>query len=66
MKISLKAARVNANLTQGDVAKHLNKTVQTVVNWEKGKTPLDKGNFIALCSLYNIKPEYIFLPSRLA
>ena len=62
MKISLKAARVNANLTQGDVAKRLKKSVQTIVNWENGKTPIDEGNFIALCSMYNIKAEYIFLP----
>lgn len=62
MKISLKAARVNANLTQGDVAKRLKKSVQTIVNWENGKTPIDEGNFIALCVMYDIKKEYIFLP----
>jgi transcriptional regulator with XRE-family HTH domain len=62
MKISLKAARVNANLTQGDVAKRLKKSVQTIVNWENGKTPIDEGNLIALCVMYGIKEEYIFLP----
>ena len=62
MKISLKAARVNANLTQGDVAKRLKKSVQTIVNWENGKTPIDEGNFIALCVMYNMKAEYILLP----
>jgi len=62
MKISLKAARVNANLTQGDVAKRLKKSVQTIVNWENGKTPIDEGNFIALCVMYGIKEEYVSLP----
>ena len=37
LKISLKAARANANLTQADVAKALRKSKQTVVNWENGK-----------------------------
>lgn len=62
MKISLKAARVNANMTQADVAKRLKKSVQTIVNWECGRTPIDEGNFIALCTIYDISAEHIFLP----
>ena len=34
-KIKLKAARVNAEMTQEDVAKALNRNKQTIVNWEK-------------------------------
>ncbi|MEG0798736.1 MAG: helix-turn-helix transcriptional regulator [Acidaminococcaceae bacterium] len=64
MQITLKAARVNANLTQEDVAKHLNKNKQTIVNWENGKTKIDGGNFMALCELYKIKQDYIFLPHQ--
>ena len=33
-KISLKAARVNAEMTQDDVARVLHRTKQTIVNWE--------------------------------
>lgn len=66
MKISLKAASVNANMTQDDVARHLHKNKQTIVNWENGKTPVDMANFLALCNLYKINEDYIFLPSRLA
>lgn len=66
MKISLKAARVNANLTQIDVAKRLKKSVQTIINWENGKTPVDERTFIALCAIYNISSEYIFLPNKSA
>lgn len=62
VKISLKAARVNANLTQGAVAKQLKKSVQTIVNWENGKTPIDEGNFIALCTIYNISTKYVLMP----
>ena len=60
MKISLKAARVNANLTQEEVAKLLRKNKQTIVNWENGKTVIDVGNFTALCQLYKIDKDCIF------
>jgi len=62
LKISLKAARVNANLSQSAVAKQLKKNKQTIVNWENGKTVIDAANFAALCDLYKINPEYILLP----
>ena len=62
MKISLKAARVNANLTQEDVAKQLHKGKQTITNWENGHTSIDIANFTALCSLYRVNPDTIFLP----
>ena len=38
IRISLAAARVNAELTQEDVARELHVGKQTVVNWEKGVT----------------------------
>ncbi|WP_303839458.1 helix-turn-helix transcriptional regulator [Selenomonas ruminantium] len=66
IKISLKAARVNANMTQSEVAKKLQKNKQTIVNWETGKTSIDAANFAALCELYNIGQDYIFLPEKLA
>ncbi len=62
LKISLKAARVNANMTQAYVAKKLKKNKQTIVNWENGKTVIDAANFAALCNLYKVDKEYILLP----
>jgi DNA-binding XRE family transcriptional regulator len=62
MKVSLKAARVNRQLTQSEVAKILKKNKQTIVNWENGKTEIDKANFEMLCKLYNCKTDDIFLP----
>ena len=37
-QISLAAARVNAGLTQKDVAKALKVGKQTIVSWEKGNS----------------------------
>ena len=62
MKITLKAARVNAGLTQLEVAKRLRKNKQTIVNWEMGRNLPDVANFAALCSLYGADGNEIFLP----
>ncbi|EHG20812.1 hypothetical protein HMPREF9334_01267 [Selenomonas infelix ATCC 43532] len=63
MKISLKVARVNTNLTQEEVARLLRKNKQTIVNWENGKTVIDEGNFTAWCQFYKIDKDCTFLPT---
>lgn len=62
LKISLKAARVNANLSQDEVATAMNKSKTTINNWENGKTEIDLGNLKTICSLYNVTIDDIFLP----
>ena len=64
LKISLKAARVNAGLKQDDVAKEIRKTKQTIVNWETGRREIDRANFEALCRLYSVTVDDILLPIR--
>lgn len=63
-QISLTAARVNAEMTQQDVAKALKVSKQTIVNWEKGKTEPKMQQSRALSNLYKIPLDYIFLPSK--
>lgn len=65
IKITLAAARVNAGLTQEDVAKELHVSKQTIVNWEKGKCAVGYAQAKALEALYNIPMDNIFLPSSL-
>lgn len=62
MKISLKAARVNANLSQENVAKKMKKSKVTINNWENGKTEIDYGNLTELCRLYSVTIDDIILP----
>lgn len=62
LQITLKAARVNAGLTQEEVAVELRKNKQTIVNWETGKTTIDFANLVALCRLYKVSEDNIFLP----
>lgn len=61
-QISLKAARVNANLTQAEVAKRLHKNKQTITNWESGKTKISAADLLVLCDMYKISPIAIHLP----
>ena len=61
-KISLKAARVNANYTQEQVAKKLKIDKGTLINWEKGKSSPTVQHFNALCALYKTPANSIFLP----
>jgi transcriptional regulator with XRE-family HTH domain len=61
-KITLKAARVNADLTLDEVAERIGKSKQTIVNWEKGITPIKYSDLIKLLELYEMPVEYIRVP----
>lgn len=67
MKISLKAARVNAGLTQSDVARMLKVSKGTIVNYEKGRSSPSMSVGKTLASLYGVRiDELIFLPTDCA
>lgn len=63
-QISLAAARVNAKMTQDDVAKALHVGKQTIVNWEKGATEPKISQIRQLSELYKIPTDNIFLPEK--
>ena len=56
-KITLKAARVNAELTLDDVAEK-----QSIENWENGKTPIKYSDLLKLSELYEMPIQYIRVP----
>ena len=64
LQISLAAARVNARLTQEEVAKKMKISKNTLVNWEKGKAEptISQGRQLSL--LYKISLDNIFLPTK--
>lgn len=65
LKISLKAARVNAGLSQKEVATILNVSNKTINSWENGKTFPDAEKIDALCKLYGVSYDnIIFLPNN--
>ena len=62
-RISLRAARINAELTQKQVAKLMGRNKQTIVNWESGKTEISFGDVLRLCQVYDVPVEYIRPPA---
>ena len=64
MQISLKAARINADLTQEQTAELIGKTKQTIVNWENGVTEIKYKDLVTLSKLYNIPLEMLKIPER--
>lgn len=64
MKITLKAARVNAGMTQKLVADRLGVSRCTILNWENGKQNIGIPQFTSLCGVYGVKAEDIFLPTN--
>lgn len=61
-QISLAAARVNAGMTQEDIARAMGVSKTTVVNWEKGKVVPGIPEMEMMSRLYGIPQDYIFLP----
>lgn len=59
MRITMKAARVNKGMTQGDVAKALGVTKKTVCSWENGKTMPRLEKIEPLCKLYGLEYDNI-------
>ena len=67
MKITLKAARVNAGLTLEEAAKALGITKNTLISYEKYRTIPDMAMGTAMASLYGVSVDnLIFLPSGCA
>lgn len=64
LQISLAAARVNAGMTQDDVAKKLRVSNKTVGNWEKGSVIPNAATMYTLASLYGIPENNIILPNK--
>lgn len=63
IRISLAAARVNAEMSQEEVAERLGRTRQTVSNWESGKAKIGALELYMLSDLYSIPVENIKITS---
>ncbi len=67
MQMSLKAARINAGLTQKTAAERLKVSEDTVSNWERGKSFPDAMNIKSIEDVYNVRyDQLIFLPKNYA
>lgn len=61
-RITLEASRVNAHLTQAEMADKMGVSRTTVINWESGKTEMKTAYFIAWCHIVGMSENDILLP----
>ena len=61
-KISLEAARVNAKLTQKELAEILGVSNATIVNWERGNSEPNLTQLRKISELSGIPLDFVFLP----
>ena len=64
LQISLAAARVNAKLTQEEVANMMKIGKRTIINWEKGISIPSFSDVKMLSDIYGIPIDNIFLPQK--
>lgn len=60
--ISLESARVNAKLTQGELAEKLGVSKTTVWNWENGNGEPSLSQLRIISDLSGIPMDFIFVP----
>lgn len=65
-KITLKAARVNAGLTQKEAAEKIGVAQSTLRNWENGSTDPKLAQFMMMCQLYNVSCDNIFFEEKIS
>lgn len=63
-QISLEAARINAKLTQKELAKILGVSNATIVNWENGSTEPSLSQLKKISELSGIPMDFIFVPDK--
>lgn len=65
-QVTLKAARVNAGLSQTEAAQAVSVSKHTIIKWERGETAPTAWQFKELCNLYRVPMDNIFLPHKFA
>lgn len=63
-QLSIKAARVNADLTQEALAQKLGVAKRTVVSWENGDTLLKPVNLFALAYVFKTDADFLKVPQK--
>ncbi len=61
LQISLRAARVNAGMTQDDVCEELRVSKRTLGHWENGQTKIPAIYLTRLSEMYQMPLKFIFL-----
>lgn len=63
-RITLEAVRVNSGMKQEEWAEALGVTVNTVINWEKGRTEPSLSQLRKMSEMSGIPMDFIFVPEQ--
>ena len=64
MRITLKAARINARLTQREAAEKIGVTVETIGNWERSKSFPNALQIRRIEEVYNVSYDSLVFSSK--
>lgn len=64
IKISIAAARVNAGMTQEEVAEYMHVSKNTIINWEKGRVTPSFAVMQTLANLFKFPIDNISMPEK--
>lgn len=65
MQITIKAARVNASMTQAQIAEKMGVSVSAVSLWESYRNDMSARQFAQFCDIVGVNRDDIFLPTEL-
>ena len=60
MKNKIKELRINKGVTQKELAKLVNKSIQSVLNWESGITEISIKDAITLADYFGVSLDELF------
>ena len=63
-KIHINAARINAGMSQEDLASRMGVSRQTVIAWEQNKREMTTPQVFMFCSITGFSSDDIILPKR--
>lgn len=63
-KITMEAARVNAGLTQAELAEKMGVSRASVTDWERGKREMRPAFFYMFCKIVDMSEDDILLPKK--
>lgn len=61
-KLTMKAIRTNANLTQQELADAMGVSRSSIIAWETGRTKISTVCLMAFCYVTNTRVDDVFLP----
>ena len=63
-KIHINAARINAGMSQEDLASRMGVSRQTVIAWEQNKREMTTPQVFMFCSITEFSSDGVILPQR--